>query len=60
MTSCKVLLVNMISIAPISIDLPNGSQTVATCEETMYLGSSMTLTHVLYVPKLTVTLLSIS
>lgn len=60
MTACKVLLANILSITPISIDLPNRSQTIAICERTVYLSSSMTLTHVLYVPNLTVNLLFVS
>lgn len=60
MTGCRNLLVNIIFIAPIAIDLPNGSQTTATFEGSVYLSFIVVLIHVLYIPSLSINLLFVS
>ncbi|WVZ23541.1 hypothetical protein V8G54_002085 [Vigna mungo] len=47
-------------IVPCPIGLPNGAYTTATKEGTVYLGGRLKLTNVLFVPKLSCNLISVS
>ncbi|WVZ25460.1 hypothetical protein V8G54_004004 [Vigna mungo] len=47
-------------IVPCPVGLPNGAYTTATKEGTVYLGGRLKLTNVLFVPKLSCNLISVS
>ena len=60
MTGDDALLVDIHDIPHSIIVLPNGKHTFATKEGTMLLGDHIQLTHVLYVPDLSCTLISLA
>lgn len=60
MTSQRHCLLNVSSISPCYIGLPNGSHTIAVMETRVVLGPNFVLSHVLFILDLTCNLLSIS
>ena len=60
MTSVLGVLRDLKEIAPCPVGLPNGTDTIATKEGTIILNEDFCLENVLYVPKLTCNLISMS
>lgn len=57
MTSRRDIMNDMISIPTVSIGLPDMNYAMAIFEGNVILSSTLTLTHMLYVPNLTCNLL---